>query len=80
MTLTLTEVTKLVREALGGADGFKPNVMHHQVDDTLMYLEKDCSFYTEQIPGTNISLLRNLHGDEIVGVQIAGWSHLANGL
>lgn len=49
--------------------------------DLLIYVEKDCSMTTRHLPGSNISLLIENHveGEErIVGVQIAGFSQVAN--
>lgn len=60
---------------------FKPVAFIIPGLDTLVYLEKDCSYTTKHLPGSNISLLIENHvegEDRIVGIQIDGISKVAN--
>jgi hypothetical protein len=55
---------------------FVPCAVHHEELDWLIYLERDCSYTAHHVEGSNIELLYDNADGQLVGVQIAGWSHV----
>ena len=56
---------------------FKPCTLYIKGLDWFFYLEKDCSYLEQHIPGSNIALLFDAHGPEqLVGVRIEQFSSL----
>ena len=55
---------------------FKPCCFVIEALDLLIYLHKDCSYRSHWVKGTNMDLLLDSYTDEVVGVQIWGYSRL----
>ncbi|HEY4501762.1 MAG TPA: hypothetical protein VJJ20_01695 [Candidatus Paceibacterota bacterium] len=55
---------------------FKPCCLAIEALDLLIYLHKDCSYRSRQVKGTNMDLLLDPYSDEVVGMQIWGYSRL----
>lgn len=76
-----------IRQAMGDPDfdfvfgEFKPCATYYPAMDFLLYLEKDTSYTSQYIPGTNIELLWDNHPDyngKLVGVKINAFSHVVS--
>lgn len=73
-----------LRKLVGNPDfvfgEFKPCASYYPAMDMLLYLEHDCSYTSQWIPGSNIELLYENHGEDqfkLVGVKISQFSLVA---
>lgn len=73
--LTLAETMKLM--GIDKIADFKPTAMMIPGLDMLLYVEKDVSYTSRHVPGSNISILySNTLPEEIVGVEIWSFSQV----
>jgi hypothetical protein len=69
---------KLATSIIWEFGDFKPHIYYNDKLDFLEYLEKDCSITSYHSPGSGIDILKENGTDEIVGLQIWGFSDLVS--
>ena len=55
---------------------FRSMAVYNPHLDFLLMLERDCSYVAMPVAGSNIELLREPHGERIIGVKITQFSHM----
>lgn len=71
--LTFADTMKLM--GIDEIADFKPTALVSTKLDLMVYIEKDVSYTSRHVPGSNISILySNAFPEEIVGVEIWGFS------
>ena len=65
-----------ILELLRSMPEFRPCVYYLPDLDTLVYLERDCSYTEVRVPGSDITLLYSNHeeSERLIGVEIAGFA------
>lgn len=77
MTMTLADLFgERIAQSLRESGGFKPCATYYSALDELLYLERDCAYRAEPMPGSNMELLLAPDTDDVVGVKIPCFSRL----
>lgn len=61
---------------LPAAEEFQPHIVRSCRGDVLEYIERDCAVVEERVANSNITLLRDVYTDQLVGVRIVGLKDL----
>lgn len=70
--LLLEQLRNLVGNHFSSGVGkFKPCIMRFPQLDQIQYLNEDRPMYEDQIEGSNFALMRDLHTNKVIGIQIS---------